>query len=135
MKIVLTKEEAEQHFHNALCNGSGIRYYGLHIDYSHKDYKVAKKSLEKKEKRGEFKSNIGICFEDVLLEILKLGGKLTIIDEENGMGNKSITLKQVHSRVAKTPLRHLMDAINENDDAGTADAIIQTVFYGEVLFG
>jgi hypothetical protein len=29
----------------------------------------------------------------------------------------------------------LMDAVNENDDADTADAILQTVFYGEVIFG
>ena len=133
MKIVLTKEEAEQHFHNALCNGSNIRYYGLTLDYSDKDYAAAKKSLVKKQKTGKFKETI--CCEDIWLEILKIGGKLTLIDEENGMGNKSITLKTVHSRVAKTPLRHLMDAINEHDDADTADAIIQTVFYGEVIFG
>jgi hypothetical protein len=135
MKIVLEKEEAEKHFHNALCNGSQIRDYGLHLDYADKDYKAAKKSLDKKEKSGEFKSNIGICCEDVWMEILRLGGKLILVDEENGMGNKSITLKQVHSRVAKTPICHLMDAINENDDGDTADCIIQTVFYGEVIFG
>jgi hypothetical protein len=51
------------------------------------------------------------------------------------MGDKAITLKDVHTKVAKTPLRHLMDAINENDDGDTADCIIQTVFYGEVIFG
>ena len=135
MKIVLTKEEAEKHFHNALCNGSQIRDYGLRLDYSDKDYKAAKKSLDKKEKSGEFKSHIGICREDVWMEILRIGGKLTLIDEENGVGNKSITLKDVHTRVAKTPLRHLMDAINENADGDTADCIIQTVFYGEVIFG
>jgi hypothetical protein len=69
------------------------------------------------------------------MEILRLGGKLVLVDEENGMGDKAITLKDVHTKVAKTPLRHLMDAINENDDGDTADCIIQTVFYGEVIFG
>lgn len=133
MKIVLTKEEAEQHFHNALCNGGSIRHYGLSLDYDDEDYAVAKASLVKKQKTRAFKETI--CCEDIWLEILKIGGKLTLVDEENGVGNKSITLKHVHSRVAKTPLRHLMDAINENDDADTAEAIIQTVFYGEVIFG
>ena len=128
MKIVLTKEEAENHFHNALCNGSNMRYYGVILDYSDKDYSAAKKSLKGKSKEG-------ICQEDVWMEILRIGGKLTFIDEENGVGNKSITLKDVHSKVAKTPLNHLMDAVNENDDADTADAILQTVFYGEVIFG
>ena len=69
------------------------------------------------------------------MEILRIGGKLTLVDEENGMGDKSILLKDVHSRVAKTPIRHLMDAVNEQDDADTADCIIQTVFYKEVIFG
>lgn len=128
MKIVLTKEEAENHFHNALCNGSNMPYYGIILDYSNSDYSAAKKSLKAKGQEG-------ICQEDVWMEILRIGGKLTLIDEENGVGNKSITLKDVHSRVAKTPLNHLMDAVNENDDADTADAILQTVFYGEVIFG
>jgi hypothetical protein len=133
MKIVLTKEESEKHFHNALCNSGNLPYYGLVLDYDEKDYTKARKSLEAKQKRGEFTETI--CREDVWVEILRVGGKLTLIDEENGVGNKSITLKDVHSRVAKTPLRHLMDAINENDDADTADMILQTVFYKEVIFG
>ena len=133
MKIVLTKEESENHFYNALCNGSNMRYYGIILDYADKDYTAAKKSLVAKQKKGELKS--GICQEDVWMEILRIGKKLTFIDEENGVGNKSITLKDVHSRVAKTPLNHLMDAVNENDDADTADAILHTVFYGEVIFG
>jgi hypothetical protein len=133
MKIVLEKEEAEKHFHNALCNGSQIRDYGLHLDYADKDYKAAKKSLAKKQKTGEFTDRM--CCEDIWMEILRLGGKLVLVDEENGMGDKAITLKDVHTKVAKTPLRHLMDAINENDDGDTADCIIQTVFYGEVIFG
>ena len=133
MKIVLTHEESETHFHNALCNGSSISYYGLSLDYSEKDYKAAKKSLTDKQKQGIFKETI--CLEDIWMEILRIGGKLILVDEENGIGNKSITLKHVHSRVAMTPLRHLMDAINERDDAVTADCVLQTVFYKEVIFG
>ena len=106
MKIVLEKEEAEKHFHNALCNGSQIRYYGLQLDYAEKEYTAAKKSLEKKRKSGEFTDTI--CCEDIWMEILRLGGKLVLVDEENGMGNKSITLKDVHTKVAKTPIYQLM---------------------------
>jgi hypothetical protein len=133
MKIVLEKAEAEKHFHNALCNGSNMRDYGVRLDYSNKDYTAAKKSLEKKQKKGEFKNVI--CREDVWMEILRIGGTLTLVDEENGMGNTSISLEDVHSKVSMTPLRHLMDSINERDDAITADVIIQTVFYGDVIFG
>ena len=133
MKIVLTKEESEKHFHDALCNSSNLPYYGVTLDYNDLDYKKAKKSLVKKRDKGEFKETI--CLEDVWMEILRVGGKLTLIDEEGVVGDKSITLKDVHRKVAKTPLRNLMDAINGNDDADTADAIVQTVFYGEVIFG
>jgi hypothetical protein len=37
--------------------------------------------------------------------------------------------------VSNTPIKHLMDAINENGDAITADVIIQTVFLNDVIYG
>ena len=48
------------------------------------------------------------------------------------IGNKPT---DVHERVQNTDTRHLLDAINEKDDADTADVILQSVFYGEVIFG
>ena len=140
MTIKLTHEEAEKHFHNALCNGSQIRYYGIHLEYSDLDFKLAKKSLWTKIKTGTAFDSFGekletMCCEDIWMEILRLGGTLIMVDEENGVGDKKITLKDVHSRVAKTPIRHLMNAINEEDDGDTADCIIQTVFYKEIIFG
>ena len=140
MKIVLEKAESEKHFHNALCNGSQIRDYGIHLDYSEKDYKLAKKSLHTKMKAGTAIDSCGekmqtMCCEDIWMEILRTGGTLIMVDEENAVGDKKITLKDVHSRVAKTPIHHLMDAIEERDDADTADCIIQTVFYKKIVFG
>ena len=65
-----------------------------------------------------------------------MGGTLTLIDHEyGGEYTKSIKLADVHERVANTPLNHLMDMIEERDDAVTADCIIQSVFYNEVIFG
>ncbi|MCP3699425.1 MAG: hypothetical protein GY920_12840 [Aliivibrio sp.] len=70
------------------------------------------------------------------MQILRDGGELKLVDDEyDGEYNKSITLKDIHDKVQQTPIEHLMDAINENDDACTADVILQTVFYGEVIFG
>ena len=61
---------------------------------------------------------------------------LKIIDHEcDGEYNALITLENVHSRVQNTPTDHLMDAINENDDACTADVILQTVIYEDIIFG
>jgi len=126
MEIKLTPKESEDYFYNALCNGLGYMIgYGLSVDYDKKDYQNAKKSL------GE-----SPCYEDVLMEMLRKGGKLTLIDEEcGGEYTRSITLKEIHERVQKTEHRFLLDMVNEEDDADTADQILQTVFFEEIIFG
>lgn len=131
MKVQLTPEESETHFFDALCNGlQEMQYYGLELQYSDEDYEAAKDIL--KEKSGE---NTTICYEDVLMQILRMGKSLSLVDLEGGEDSSSITLKDVHERVSNTPIRHLMDAINENGDAITADVIIQTVFLNDVIYG
>jgi hypothetical protein len=136
MEIKFTPQEAEKHFHDALCNGLGYVQsgYGIELTYDENDYAKGQKSIKKKMASGKLPKDT-ICYEDVLMEILRIKGKLKLVDESNGMGTKIITLKDVHARVAMTPLRHLMDAINESGDAVTADVIIQTVFYKDVIFG
>lgn len=144
MKVTLTNEESETHFHNALCNGSDIRSYGLAIDCKPEDYDEAKKTLIEKFNAGNYPKEVmqignnkpSISYEDVLMEILRNGKELCIIDEEcDGEYTQSITLKDVHDRVQKTPIDHLMNAVNEQDDAITADMILQTVFYEDIIFG
>lgn len=125
MTIKLTTQESEEYFYNALCNGlSYISSYGLNLDYSNSEYKAAKAKLSEP------------CFEDVLMQMLKDGNTITLIDEEcDGEYTKSITMKHIHNRVQKTQLNHLMNMINENDDAETADVILQTVFFEDIIFG
>ena len=70
------------------------------------------------------------------MEVLRQGGSLVMNDVENdGDYTRSITLNEIHERVQKTMTRHLMDAINETDDAETADVILQTVFFEDIIFG
>ncbi len=129
MNINLTHEESEAHFYNAICNGLGeLKYYDLDLDYDAKEYKAAKQQLNTKQPDTQ------ACWEDVLMEMLRSGNTLWIVDE-NDNERHPITLDLVHERVQQTPVNHLMNAINENDDATTADCIIQTVIYGEVIYG
>lgn len=130
MKIVLEKQEAEDMFYNSLCNGlNELSYYGLQLSFFDADYEAAAEKLKDK-------ATSTVCYEDVLMQILRDGKKLSVIDKENGGDySVSIDLNDVHERVALTPIRHLMDAINENDDAITADCILQSVFFKEVVFG
>lgn len=127
MTIKLTPRESEIYFYNSLCNGHQIANYGLHLDYDETEYKQAADRIKAE--------GFSPCLEDVWMEILKGGGTLTLIDEENGEEPSAIKLTDVHERVQNTPLRHMMDAINENDDGDTADVILQTVFYGDIIFG
>lgn len=127
MKITLTPKESEQYFYNALCNAVGTNYmdgYGLEMSFFNRDYLAAKEKLQSP------------CYEDVLMQILRDGKKLTFVDNESeGDMTRSITLADVHERVQLTPFQHLKDMIEENDDATTADVILQTVFFQEVVFG
>ncbi len=127
MKIILTHEESENIFLNSLCNGHGLSYSGLSIDYDDDQYERARHNLEK--------DGISPCLEDVWMQILREGGTLTLTDSEGCENPAVITLADVHNRVADTEILHLMDAINENDDATTAEVILQQVFYQQVIFG
>ena len=132
MKIILTPQESEEYFYNALCNGLGyVQQYGLDLRYDVNEYKDAKLRLQ------SLKPNESICYEDVLMQILRDGGKLNLFDEEEQLDNEDnfITLEDVHERVAKTQTNHLLDMINENDDADTADVMLQQVFLGDIIFG
>lgn len=130
MEIKLKTNESEEYFYNAMCNGLGyISGYGLKLQINKESYQKAKANLLKKDSSSP-------CYEDVLIQVLKDGGELKFVDEEcDGEYTRSITLKDVHERVQLTPAEHLLDMINENDDATTADVILQTVIYNEVIFG
>jgi len=129
MKISLTPQESESFFHNALCNGlSYFGGYGLVLDYDKEPYQKAKQDL--------IKDNKSACFEDVLMRMLTNGGELRVIDEEcDGDYNRTIKIVDVHEKVQNSPIDALMEMANEHDDACTADCILQTVFFDEVIFG
>jgi hypothetical protein len=126
MEIKITKKESENIFFSALCNGLGTieSYYGFQLDYEASDYANAKKKLI-----------IG-SYEEILIQILKDGGRLTLVDiEGDGDNNSTINIQDVHERVKNTPHTHLINMLEENDDAETSDVILQTVFFGNVIFG
>jgi hypothetical protein len=129
--IHLTKEASEEIFFNALCNGLGYieTSYGLELRYDEEQYKQAVKLLKDKA------NGVLPCYEDAYMQILRSGGTLTLVDLENGEEPKTIKLADVHEWVQKTDSYHLQDYIDENDDAVTADVVLQTVFYHEVIFG
>lgn len=131
MKIVLTPKESENIFYDALCNAVGTGWmsgYGLELTFAKSQYKQSRENLV-------IERNTQPCYEDVLLRILQDGGTLTFIDHESDGERTDITLKEVHERVSEVPARNLINIETENDDAIDADVVIQTVFFGEVVYG
>lgn len=129
MTIQLTPAEAENLFFDAMCNGLGeLSYYDLEMDWDEYEYRDARIKLAKAQ------PNVQQCFEDILMEMLRSGNTLWIVDQ-NDDERHPITLELVHERVQLTPTRHLMDAMNESGDATTADCILQSVIYKDVIFG
>lgn len=121
MEIKFTEQESQDIFLNALCNGlTELGYYDLKIDFDEDHYKQAKTYSK------------GKSFEDVLLQILLDGNTITVIDDDD---LHTITIDDVHTRVALAPFNHLVDMINGHDDATTADVILQQVFFNEIIFG
>ena len=125
MTISLTPSESEEYFYNALCNGlHELGNYGIELDYNEDDFDSSRASLGPN----------APCFEDILMQMLRDGYRLDFIDDE-AEDTVSITMNDVHAKVQTTIPRHLLDMINEQDDTVTADVILQTVIYGEVVYG
>jgi hypothetical protein len=125
MQIILTPQESEEFFYNAICNGlSEMNGYGLEFKYNKDHYAQAKSKLTSP------------CFEDVLMQILRDGNTFGFEDVEcDGEYSKQITLEDVHTKMSSVDPERLLEMKNETDDAGTADVILQTIMYGEVIFG
>jgi hypothetical protein len=125
-KTEFTQEYCEHVFHDALCNGLDyVQGYGIILEYDANEYKEAKSKLESP------------CYEDVLMQILRDGNKLYFTDYENDDDslNVEITLETVRERVNKLPHWAKLQLIEEQDDADTADAVLQTVAYDDIIFG
>lgn len=126
MKIQLTNKEAEKYFFNALCNG--LQYfesYDIELTYNEEEYKEAKKTA-KAEDGGT------VCYEDILMQMLKNGNNLIAqgYDETH-----VLNLEKMYAQMNEVPVNRLLEMINEEDDADTADIILQVCFTGEHIYG
>jgi hypothetical protein len=126
MEINLTQEESEEMFYTAMCNGLGyLNVHGIEHEVD-------------KDVRNKIRPTlVNPCYEDFLMAVLKAGHEINFIDTEDPEGDYSVklTLNMIHERMSKVPANRLLEMIKEEDDAETADVILQTVLYGEIIFG
>jgi hypothetical protein len=130
MKIYLETKECENVFYDALCNGlSYVRGYGLELSFDDQAYSQAKQSLK------DAAPNDVICYEDVLMEVLRQGGSLTLRDLEGDEPDATITITDVYDRMSSVPANNLIAVLEESGDACDADVVLQTIFLKEVIYG
>jgi len=115
---------------NSLCNGLGeLSSYGLDLNFEDSDYKEAKKShFEKNGKIG------GACYEDILMEILTNGKQISFIDEESEETH-FFKLDSALKNLDNLPPQWILQLLNEEDDAVTADVVLQFCLFNEIVFG
>lgn len=116
--------------YNALCD-SGIGIHGLEFTFD-KDYYAESGKAWMKANEGQRP-----CYEDVLMQMLRDGYSIGIIDTEgeDSEYDSVITMQDVYDRMPLVHYSRIIQMLEEDYDADTTDVVLQTVFFGEVIFG
>jgi hypothetical protein len=128
MEIKLNQAETEEVFFNCLCDND-LYIHDLEIVSNSKAYNDARDNWIKLNDR-QFPT-----IEDVWMQILKDGGKLGLKDWSRSEQLAVVTLEELQERMSKAPSKNLMNVLEGNYDVTDTDVILQTIFYGEVIFG
>jgi len=137
MKIVLSDKELISVIHSALCNGLDyISGYQMSVQMTKDTYQEAKASI-KEEERSEFNQYFKgtICIEEVLVKHLSNGNTLNFWDgtTEEVVGFDLAKAKENLQNEDVT--EHVLSMLNETDDAITADCILQSAIFGDIIYG
>lgn len=128
MDFKLNQAEAEEVFFNCLCDND-LYIHDLEIVSNSKAYNDARDNWIKLNDR-QFPT-----IEDVWMQILRDGGKLGLKDWSRSEQLAVVTLEELQERMSKAPSKNLINVLEGNYDVTDTDVILQTIFYGEVIFG
>jgi hypothetical protein len=132
MKIIINKKEKTELLVTCLQYfNQSLEMWEYRWDCSNKDYKKAKEKLNKIEQRKS------ICIEDVFTEMILNGGGIILVDEQDS-GNVRIFNKTLfNENLKKCSPTDIILLLSEdgNYDFTTTDNILQTLVFGEIIFG
>ena len=132
MQLILTSKEVEKALYESLCNGLNcLQGSGLYLECKDADYDKAKAELTK------FGTRTSPCFEDVLMQMLKMKLPLWFEDKVGNEKNAYLTLTKAKKHF-KNPkaMKVLIDTLspNGNSDAITAYNLLQYALFNELLY-
>ncbi len=113
------REEKLVILYNALCNGMFyFDSYGIHTKIVNPNaYKAIDTDIR----------------EDRMIKYIADGWVIEILDGDETVGN--LGLDNLEANFDKVPKGTILDFLQENDDADTADIFLQTIAFGEVVYG
>ena len=130
VSIKLTEDFKKEILLNSLCNGLGqLQAYGLELTFNDEDYTEAKKSYYQRNNQ-----NSVACYEDIILEILTNGKQISFLDHETDE-IFYLSFEMALSNLDKLEVERVIQLIDESDDSETADIVLQTCLFGEIIFG
>ena len=114
---------------NSACNFWGcLGDCGIEVKISKSDYAKAKQSC--------LELNPSPCYEEVYMQCLLDGGKWKIWDNENEELLCEMTLQEMRDNLQQKLDRQVYFAFLEgDDDALTANSVLQIAFFGEEVYG
>ncbi len=111
---------------NILSMEAGGFDYWAELCFEQEDYEAARSRLADTKKTG-------LCYEDVLAEILEGGGKLNVWDREEDEDHP-MTIEDLKKGV-KLHLENGASTDMDGWDANDGDAVIQYAAFGEIIYG
>jgi len=130
VSIKFTDDFKKEIIYNSLCNGLGqLQCYGLELLWNDEDYIEAKKSYYKRIDKIS-----GACYEDILMELITMEKKVVFEDTETEEFF-DFKLSNALMNLDNLPMWAIIQILEENDDAVTADVVLQYCLFNEIIFG
>ncbi len=117
----LSNEEKREILLSALCNSGHFAYGDMYVESDQDEFG-----------REHCKTNI---IEEIWMAVLENGRQLTIVDNIEAGEEHSFDLVKAYSQMDKLPKGIVADYLAGNDDADSADYVIETILFGEKIYG
>lgn len=137
MKITITNYTQDEKFevvYNALCNGLD----GLINHYSF-DWEIVNQAMWTTEKQKLTTGSEHPCLENIMIAYMKAGGELEFtcaeFEEDDAMYCNKLSLTTINANWDKIRPQELLAYYKEEDDAETAESVLQCLLLGSIVLG